>query len=263
MQITFSKYQGAGNDFVVIDDRNHAFNASNYQLIHFLCDRRFGIGADGLMLLRNHSEYDFEMLYFNADGHEGSMCGNGGRCIVAFAHHLGIIKNSCKFIAVDGEHLAEIQQVDGNNWVSLKMINVDEIENNHEFTFMNTGSPHYVKLVNDLAEFPVFNEGQSVRYNNRFKEKGTNVNFIEINDLTTIAIRTYERGVEDETLACGTGVTAAAISAHLNQLVDAKEIKVKAKGGDLKVSFDENQGHYFNIYLHGPAELVFKGEINV
>lgn len=260
MLINFYKYQGAGNDFVIIDDRDNQFDHTNHQLVKFLCDRRFGIGGDGLMLLRSREGYDFEMVYFNADGNEGSMCGNGGRCIVAFAHDLGVIKDSCYFIAVDGPHEANL--IKEKEWISLKMIPVVSIEKDKDY-FLNTGSPHYVVNVESgLDQFDVVASGKSIRYNDRFKAEGTNVNFVEWND-EKLKIRTYERGVEDETLACGTGVTAAVLAMHDNGIVKNNFCDVKAMGGDLRVTFEKSELGYDNIWLQGPAKFVFKGVINI
>lgn len=254
MKLHFHKYQGTGNDFVVIDNRDNHFDRKNNQLVAQLCDRRFGVGADGLMLLQNHPNYDFEMVYFNADGFEGSMCGNGGRCLVQFAHDLGVISKSTTFIAVDGEHEAFLE----NGLVHLKMIPVTEIENNAEFDYMNTGSPHYVTYVENLEGFDVYGEGKKVRYNDRFNKIGTNVNFVqEIGD-NSLRVRTYERGVEDETLSCGTGVTACALSASLKGYTSP--IQLKVEGGQLAVSFEKTATGYDNIFLIGPAVKVFDGE---
>lgn len=263
MHIEFYKYQGAGNDFVIIDDRSCSFNKDNNALVKLLCDRRFGVGADGLMLLRPSEEYDFEMVYYNADGYEGSMCGNGGRCIVAFAYAQGIVEETCKFIAVDGEHVASVIQHDDQQWISLQMIDVSTIEQGQEFCYLDTGSPHYVQVVENLLEYNVVENGRGVRNNKRFKKEGTNVNFIELSGEDTLSIRTYERGVEDETLACGTGVTAAVLSVHATGRSSANEIKVKALGGDLKVTFKVNGNNYTDVFLQGPAELVFNGSIDV
>lgn len=263
MTIEFFKYQGAGNDFVIIDDRGGMFDETNFKLIKFFCDRRFGVGADGLMLLRNKDGFDFEMVYFNADGYEGSMCGNGGRCIVAFAYHQNIIKEHSVFMAVDGEHEADIIQFNGKTGVSLKMIDVNEVESGDHFCYLNTGSPHFVQVVDDLENYDVVSNGKAIRYNERFKTTGTNVNFIEVTGQQDLSIRTYERGVEDETLACGTGVTAAVISAYQKGLIKSKEVKVNAMGGVLKVVFEEINGVYKNVWLQGPAEFVFKGVLNV
>lgn len=241
----------------MVDDRSNTFDATNFKLVNFLCDRRYGIGADGLILLRNSADYDFQMIYFNADGYEGSMCGNGGRCIVQFAHDLGLIANSTTFIAVDGEHKAHLE----NGLVHLKMTDVNHIEAIEEDYFLDTGSPHYVSYRSDLTDFPVVVEGKSIRDNERFKAEGTNVNFIQDLGENKIRIRTYERGVENETLSCGTGATACAISAHQRGM--SSPIQVAVEGGQLAISFDSNENHYTNIYLIGPATSVFEGSIDV
>ena len=262
MEITFFKYQGAGNDFIIIDDRSENFDRSNTNLVAKMCDRRFGIGADGLMLLRNKEGFDFEMVYYNADGHEGSMCGNGGRCIVAFAKSIELVGDKCFFIAVDGPHEAEILDRNEKKWVSLKMIDVSDIEKCIGYVFMDTGSPHYVSFnSNNLDNMDLVQEARKIRFNERYSKNGTNVNFIDIHE-NVLKIRTYERGVEDETLACGTGVTAAVLTAHITGNVKGNEIEVKAKGGDLKVLFERVGNGYKNIWLQGPAEFVFKGFIN-
>ena len=262
MEITFFKYQGAGNDFIIIDDRSENFDRSNTNLVAKMCDRRFGIGADGLMLLRNKEGFDFEMVYYNADGHEGSMCGNGGRCIVAFAKSIELVGDKCFFIAVDGPHEAEILDRNEKKWVSLKMIDVSDIEKGIGYVFMDTGSPHYVSFnSNNLDNMDLVQEARKIRFNERYSKNGTNVNFIDIHE-NVLKIRTYERGVEDETLACGTGVTAAVLTAHITGNVKGNEIEVKAKGGDLKVLFERVGNGYKNIWLQGPAEFVFKGFIN-
>jgi diaminopimelate epimerase len=254
----FFKYQGAGNDFVLIDNRDQQFDADDTALVARLCDRRFGIGADGLMLLQEKEGYDFEMLYYNADGNLGSMCGNGGRCIVSFAKHLGIIKSKTIFLAVDGEHEATIS--DAADWVSLKMIDVKHVEKNNEHYVLNTGSPHYVQLVDQLKELDVFQAGRAIRYNDTYRQEGINVNFVEPQN-EGYAVRTYERGVEDETLACGTGVTAVALAMalHHNQVGNINT-PIKAMGGDLNIRFSHlGNGIFENIYLEGPAKLVFEG----
>lgn len=262
MSVTFYKYQGAGNDFVIIDDRNEEFNRSNMELVKFLCDRRFGVGGDGLMLLRNKKGVDFEMIYYNSDGTEASMCGNGGRCLVAFAKQIGVIGDCCSFIAVDGLHDADVIQTEEGEWVSLKMIDVPNIEKGEGFVFMDTGSPHYVSFAQDLNNLALIEEAQKVRYNDRFKSEGTNVNYVNIEN-GVLNIRTYERGVEDETLACGTGVTAAVLTAHVTGAFEGSELNVKAQGGNLKVKFETAEVGYKNIWLQGPAKFVFKGTIDV
>ena len=189
MNIQFHKYQGAGNDFIIIDNRSLFFDNSNHKLIHSLCDRKLGIGADGLILLQDVTNYDFEMVYYNANGHLGSMCGNGGRCVVDFAKQLNIFKKECHFLACDGPHLATWTSSD----VSLRMQNVEEIEIGQDYFFLDTGSPHYVKFVKDIESVNVFEVGQKIRNNERFKNDGTNVNFVHIKD-QKLYIRTYERG---------------------------------------------------------------------
>jgi diaminopimelate epimerase len=253
--IKFYKYQATGNDFVMIDDRDLSFPAHNTAYIERLCHRRFGIGADGLILLRNHATCDFEMVYHNSDGKIGSMCGNGGRSTVQFAHDLGIFKTKTTFMAVDGLHEAHLE----NDWVHLKMIDVNAIEKNDLNNFyMNTGSPHYVEWVQGIHDYDVFERGRAIRYNDRFKAVGTNVNFIE-KENHVLQVRTYERGVEDETYSCGTGVTASAITASYFDM--HSPIQINTKGGQLAVSFDKQADTFTNIYLMGPAVKVFEGFI--
>lgn len=258
MILSFSKYHGTGNDFILVDDRTKTFPADNSELIAHLCDRRFGIGADGLMLLRKHPSYDFEMLYFNSDGKYGSMCGNGGRCISRFASDIGAItKDHVHFIASDGPHEAII----GRNTVKLKMSDVNEIETGEGYFYLNTGSPHYVKVELNVPELDVYSKGRKVRYSDRFAKEGTNVNFVEAQP-DGIFVRTYERGVEDETLSCGTGVTASALVAAMIGVAGAsKSCKVKTRGGNLLVHFERSGDGFKNIWLEGPATYVFKGEI--
>ncbi|MPQ47665.1 diaminopimelate epimerase [Marinifilum sp. N1E240] len=261
MQIEFSKYQGTGNDFVLIDNRNGIISPDNIKLIEQLCHRRFGIGADGLMLLEDAKGYDFRMRYFNSDGKEASMCGNGGRCIVAFAYHLGIIKNETTFIAVDGEHEAKVE--DKNNFVqiSLKMINVSGIEKIGDSFFMNTGSPHFVQFIQNHDDFDTYSNGKAIRYNDRFAAEGTNVNFVSFKN-NEIQVSTYERGVEDETYSCGTGVVASAISA--GAIKNSNSFKINTKGGKLAVHFNKIDSQNINdIWLIGPATKVFSGSLNI
>jgi diaminopimelate epimerase len=261
MKIEFFKYQGTGNDFVVIDNRNGTNLSFTEKQVKNLCDRRFGIGADGLMLLKDKSEYDFEMIYYNSDGREGSMCGNGGRCLVKFAESLGIQKEVYKFKATDGDHEAKI---DGNGIVCLKMNDIDTIKNYHGDFMVNTGSPHYVKLVPKLANLDVFKKGSEIRYSREFEKEGINVNFVEqMDEPDKIFVRTYERGVENETLSCGTGVTAAALVCYHNEN-GFNEVEVKTLGGRLNVEFDRvEDGKFRNIWLCGPAQRVFDGIIDL
>lgn len=253
--MNFSKYEGAGNDFILIDDRDELFLAENTALVKAMCDRHFGIGADGLILLQLTEGFDFKMVYFNADGNQSTMCGNGGRCITAFAHRLKLIDERAQFIAVDGSHLAKVLD-DGS--ISLQMNDVLSVEvlENHDM-ILNTGSPHYVTFNHQVNDLDVVEAGRRVRYSDRFKEQGVNVNFAEIQD-KVIDVRTYERGVENETLACGTGVTAVAIAAAL-QMGFNSPIQVNAVGGKLQVSFDKNGNTFTNIWKTGPATWVFDG----
>jgi diaminopimelate epimerase len=255
----FYKYQGAGNDFVLIDNRSLNFQYKDNNIVLQLCDRRFGIGGDGLMLLQDHPEYDFEMLYFNADGKPGSMCGNGGRCIVAFAKHLGIIDTETNFLAVDGPHYAKIS-VEGN-WVDLQMIDVSEIAKDGSAYVLNTGSPHYVEQVTGLKELDVYTQGKEIRNNATYIKEGINVNFVE-DQGDHLFVRTFERGVEDETYACGTGVTAVALAmAKEKQQLGERETAIKVLGGDLRITFNYDGENFSHIFLCGPAELVFEGDI--
>ena len=254
MKNTFYKYQGTGNDFVIIDNRQNIF-PYDAALIAHLCHRRFGIGADGLLLLENDDETDFKMVYFNADGKESSMCGNGGRCIVAFAHFLRIIDVRTRFMAVDGVHEAVIDR----ELVSLKMGDVHDVSQKTNSLFLNTGSPHHVQLVPTLKSFDVAKEGARIRYG-VYGKKGSNVNFVEPHG-DTFDVRTYERGVEDETLSCGTGVTAVAIGMHFLNKTKQQHIQINTRGGTLEVSFEEHGGRYRNIYLKGATKQVFKGGI--
>lgn len=268
----FYKYQGAGNDFIIMDDRKGVFSLNNSALVKKLCDRKFGIGADGFMLLRAHVAYDFEMVYFNADGKEGSMCGNGGRCIVAFAHRLGLFTDRTVFLAVDGPHSASLSVGQAGpysenpcpNTVSIKlqMNDVSSIQSSDEDFILNTGSPHFVREVEQLSLYPVYTEGKRIRYHAQFEPGGVNVNFVEENPHGGYAIRTYERGVENETLACGTGATAAAMAMAERQGLEGEQrIPVKALGGDLVIHFNKNGQRFTDVYLEGPATYVFEGVI--
>ncbi|TYB77397.1 diaminopimelate epimerase [Bizionia gelidisalsuginis] len=257
MAHTFYKYQGTGNDFVFIDNRQQTFNKNNTKLIAKLCDRRFGIGGDGLILLENDDNTDFKMVYFNADGNESSMCGNGGRCIVAFAKFLNIIEDKTVFIAVDGVHEAIVTA----EAIALKMQDVATIEETPTHTFLNTGSPHHVTNVDDVNAFDVKLEGAKIRYGAPYNEAGTNVNFVTKVNENTFTVRTYERGVEDETLSCGTGVTAVALAMHKRNKTKATTITLQTEGGILQVSFKKQNDGYTDIWLKGPTQQVFKGEI--
>lgn len=257
MDITFYKYQGTGNDFIMIDNRDNSFPKNNISLVNKLCDRHFGIGADGLILLENDTETDFKMIYYNADGNEGTMCGNGGRCIVAFASKLGVVSKRTTFNAVDGLHHASIE----NGLVSLQMIDVKKVEVRTNHIFVNTGSPHHVQLVKNIDTYDVVTNGRKLR--NEYGDEGSNINFVEQINETTFKVRTYERGVEDETLACGTGVTAVAIAMHKTNKTNSNIVKLAVLGGELEVSFSTENNQYKNVFLKGPATFVFKGAIKI
>ena len=259
MQIHFYKYQGTGNDFIILDNRKDIFQFTREQ-VALLCDRRFGIGADGLMLLNSHADYDFEMKYYNADGGESSMCGNGGRCLVKFADEIGINKSEYRFLAIDGEHAATIEL---NGLVALKMNDVKSIRSEYNKHVLNTGSPHYVEITNNVMDLDVYEKGRAIRYSDEFKAKGINVNFVQLTDEPDkIIVRTYERGVEDETYSCGTGVTAAAVVSYHNEN-GYNYVNVETKGGQLAVEFDKIDSRFENIWLIGPAQKVFEGDITI
>lgn len=259
MELSFEKYQGTGNDFIILDGWDKRISLTEDQ-IRFCCDRRFGIGADGLMVIHKHPEADFEMLYYNADGKPGSMCGNGGRCIVKYAFSKGYVKNTTRFLAVDGLHEASILP---DGIISLRMGDVTGVNRKGEDFFLNTGSPHYVRYAKKVENFDVVGEGKAIRYNEEFRQEGTNVNFIEWQQ-DILFVRTYERGVEDETLSCGTGVTASAlVTAFLNDTLQEGAISVKTLGGALKVCFKKSGNGFTDIKLEGPAEYVFDGKIKL
>lgn len=254
MKITFYKYQGTGNDFVMIDNRLQIFNKNNTKLVSDMCDRNFGIGADGLILLENHSTADFKMVYYNADGNLSSMCGNGGRCITHFAKLLGIIETKAVFEAADGMHEATVNGEE----VSLKMGNVSVVEVFENYSFLDTGSPHHVEMVNNLANFDVKQKGAAIR-NNIYGKEGANVNFVEAIDNDIFSVRTYERGVEAETLSCGTGVTAVALALFETGKTANNKVNLKTPGGNLTVRFTKTEKGYQDVFLEGPVALVFKG----
>lgn len=260
MKIKFDKYQGAGNDFVLLDNREKKYDKITSEQVKKICERHFGIGADGLMLLNKKDDFDFEMIYYNADGNVGSMCGNGGRCMVQFASNLGIKKNEYSFLATDGTHKAEI---DLDKEISLKMNDVNNVSFSLDHYVLNTGSPHYVTFVKDVEKMDVKAEGRKIRNSKPFAAEGINVNFVETLHEDQIYVRTYERGVEDETYSCGTGVTASALMAAHNDN-GFNRVEVKTKGGDLSVEFEKiSETEFTNIWLSGPATFVFSGEIEL
>ena len=256
----FYKYHGTGNDFILIDNRDGNGILSEDKIAK-LCHRRFGIGADGLIQLNPDDKFDFGMRYFNADGKEGTMCGNGGRCIVAFARHLGLISEKCTFNSIDGIHNAIIlNESHDTTYVSLQMKDVQHHKRIDGNIFMDTGSPHYVIFSDNISEMDVFHKGKALRNDNKFSPEGTNVNFVEIRK-GCVFVRTYERGVEDETLSCGTGATSSALAYAIENGKDKGNIEIKTLGGKLNVKFERNGNSFSNIWLEGPAQLVFSGKI--
>jgi diaminopimelate epimerase len=262
VKIHFYKYQATGNDFVILDNREGKFSFSKEQ-IEKICDRRFGVGADGLMLIEKHHSLNFNLEYYNSDGSQ-SLCGNGSRAAVLFASRLGLVNGHANFHAYDGPHDAAMLP---NGNISIKMGDVREVKSIGEDLFIHTGSPHYIRFVKNLKDYPVFDEGKKIRYGDAYKPGGTNVNFVEIVDDKTIFVRTYERGVENETLSCGTGVTAAALAASLKNL--SSPVHIKTLGGDLAVSFKSAASSggqsvmFTDIFLIGPAKMVFEGDLEL
>ena len=262
MNIKFSKYQGTGNDFIIINNLEKKHNLSENQISH-LCHRHFGIGADGLIFLLPSSGFDFKMLYYNADGKEGTMCGNGGRCIAAFAHKIGHINNKAAFEAIDGIHSAEIVNIRGRvTDVKLGLNDVKAMDVEENYYFLNTGSPHYIEFIKNPDVKDIYSEGKKIRCDKRFQPEGTNVNFVTLFD-DSIYVQTFERGVENVTLSCGTGITASAIASSFKNPKFLHGVYVKTKGGNLKVEFDKKDSFFTNIYLIGPAELSFSGQIEI
>ncbi|RTY88559.1 diaminopimelate epimerase [Flavobacterium sp. GT3R68] len=258
MEITFYKYEGTGNDFVIIDNRHGTFPKGNIKLIAHLCDRRFGIGGDGLILLEDDKTTDFKMVYYNSDGNTSSMCGNGGRCLVAFAKKLQIIQKEATFIAADGLHYATIND---EGVVSLQMKDVDTVKTMKDYVFLDTGSPHHVQFSENLKSMDVKSIGAAIRYSDLYGKAGSNVNFVQQKGTDSFSIRTYERGVEDETLSCGTGATAVAIAMKFLEKTKSNTIKINVEGGKLEVSFTFMDGRFTNVFLKGPATFVFEGTI--
>lgn len=258
MKFSFVKYQGTGNDFVILDNRDKDFPKDNFSLVSKICDRRFGIGADGLILIEDAEGYNFRMVYFNADGKEGSMCGNGGRCAVAFSYIHNIAPIAGVFVAVDGEHAYEV----GLDTVKIRLIDVEDISCDGNTYVLNTGSPHYVYYVENTDTVDLVKDARKIRYNDTYKEKGINVNIVEDNN-GQLKMRTYERGVEDETYSCGTGTVAVALSYAEKHDIPQGKIPITARGGKLNVYFEKSNGIYTQLWLEGPATKVFKGELNL
>lgn len=257
MNFSFFKYQGTGNDFILIDDRSGLF-PKDKSIVKRLCDRKFGIGSDGLILIQTSVDSDFYMDFYNPDGSK-SFCGNGSRCAVAFAYKIGIIEKECVFYAIDGKHSGEIL-VDRTVKIDLK--NVEGVKTINKDLILDTGSPHYVRFVSDLKTEDILKTGKEIRYSNEFSKEGINVNLVEIGEKSILKVATYERGVEDETLSCGTGVTAMALAANFHADIPSP-IAVETRGGKLLVTFQGSKGNYTDIHLIGPATFVFKGEIQL
>jgi len=257
MKFPFQKYQATGNDFVIVDNREGKYSFTTEQ-IQNVCDRKFGVGADGVMLIEKHSSLDFNLVYYNADGSE-SLCGNGSRAAVKMASSLGMVNGKAKFNAFDGLHEATTLP---NGNVRLKMNDVKEIKKLGNDFFINTGSPHFIQFINNGMDFPVFDEGRKIRYSEDFKPSGTNANFVELMNDNVIFVRTYERGVENETLSCGTGVTAAALASSFNKY--SSPVTVKTLGGELSIEFNlRHDGSFTDIFLIGPAKMVFEGTLEL
>ena len=258
MKISFDKYQGCGNDFIIINNLSNTFpNTSNY-LIKNLCDRNFGIGSDGLILINKSKKESFEMVYYNADGNLSSMCGNGGRCAIHFCYQKNIINKKSNFLAFDGIHHGEVF----DDYIKISMQNVEGHELINDDIFIDSGSPHLVKILKNISEIDILRTSRDIQKSKEFKSEGVNVNYVKFVDYETIQIRTYERGVEDETLSCGTGAVAAALSFFILSNSDLEKVSVKTQGGDLFVEFKNDNNNFYDIYLSGKVKKVFSGEID-
>ena len=258
--IHFYKWQGAGNDFILLDGRNGLDIETNPNIINRLCNRHFGIGADGLMVMSLIHGFDFRMTYYNSDGYEADMCGNGARCIVGLAAQLGVFQKEATFLARDGRHTGVLLP-GGACKVSIR--NVAQSETVGQGYFLNTGVPHLVVFIDRIDSVDVERDGSKLRFDSQFGPDGTNVNFVQLAS-SHLMIRTFERGVEAETLACGTGVVASAIAASLKDPQYASPVTCKARGGTLSVSFQPEANQSFsNVWLEGPAREVFQGDIEI
>ncbi|PKR80146.1 diaminopimelate epimerase [Brumimicrobium salinarum] len=259
MKVTFTKYHGTGNDFIMIDCTNQNDFKLNSQAIKDMCHRRFGIGSDGLILIKNSKEFDFEMDYYNADGSQ-SFCGNGARCAVHFARQLNLFKKDATFKAIDGKHEATIHAGE----ISIKMADVSKIDHNEGVYIINTGSPHYIEFKEQIEDQDIFTFGKKIRYSAPYKKTGINVNLAQVIDQNTIQMLTYERGVEKETYSCGTGATAVALAFADKQKLEKIDIQLGVKGGNLRVKASrDNLGVFHSIYLIGPATPVYQGQIQL
>ena len=262
MILNFCKYHGTGNDFIIVDNREQNLDLK-HPIIKQLCSRHTGIGADGLIFLENSERAEFRMVYFNADGHEGTMCGNGGRCFVSFAKHLGLIKNETKFEAIDGMHNAFILSHNEKEMtIKISLNDVTEWSESNGSVVINTGSPHYVRFVDDLDKINPYQEGKKLRWNEKFQPEGVNVNFVQIQE-DKLHIRTFERGVENITLSCGTGTVASVLAAFLKGKITDTKITAVTPGGDLSVNFNFENKIFRNIWLEGPSKKVFTGQAEI
>lgn len=260
-ELPFVKYHGTGNDFILIEDSDGRWEYYlNRESIAQLCHRHTGIGADGLMLLQRTGGYDFRMVYYNSDGGESTFCGNGSRCLVAFAHELGWVGEEAWFVASDGDHEARVIRPDQ---ISVHMRSIAKIHPHGPGVVLDSGSPHYVTWVADLDDMDLVAEAHRIRYAPEFQQEGVNVNFIEEHP-EGLRIRTYERGVEGETLSCGTGVTAAAIAWAQRFSDEGNDSqKVMTRGGDLTVEWERGHYGFRHIWLTGPAKKVFQGAVRL
>ena len=258
MKISFDKYQGCGNDFIIINNLSNTFPNISVDLIKNLCDRNFGIGADGLILINESKKEPFEMVYYNADGNVSSMCGNGGRCAIHYCNQKSIIKNKSNFLAFDGLHFGEVF----DDYIKISMQNVEGYKLINDDIFIDSGSPHLVKILKNISEINILKTSRDIQKLQEFKFEGVNVNYVTIVDNETIQIRTYERGVEDETLSCGTGAVAAALSFCILSNPNLEKVSVKTRGGDLFVDFKNEKNNFYDIYLSGKVKKVFSGEID-
>ena len=261
MTLKFDKYQGAGNDFIILNNFDGLFSKLIVHQFREMCDRHNGIGADGIILLKPANNVDFEMEYYNSDGKLSSLCGNGARCAVLYAYKNKSIGEKTKFRAIDGIHEAWIKS---SEKVKIQINEIKKILKHKESFVINTGSPHYVQIMDNISDLNVKKKGSEIRYSKDFIPEGINVNFLQKRNNSNFLIRTYERGVEDETLACGTGAVAAAIVMHnIGETSGKTNLKIETLGGSLNVNFDYQNSVYKNIFLEGPANYVFSGTYKV
>ena len=258
MKISFDKYHGCGNDFIIVDNLSNTFPKDSENEIKKFCNRRFGIGADGLILVNHNDKFPIEMIYYNSDGKISTMCGNGGRCFMHYCYNNDIIKNKSEFLACDGVHYGVVN----DDYVKVSMSDVNGYKKYNDYLFLNTGSPHLVKCVNDVSSFDLINISRNIQKINQF-DKGVNVNLVSRKNDDLYQIRTYERGVEEETLSCGTGAVASALALNILSLVNSKTVNLDTKGGLLTVDFHKSNSKYTDIHLSGKVKKVFTGIIEL